>query len=53
MPVYLKRAAETKIRRHIKILGDSNPFKSEFQEYFEKLDKKRKMLKARTFLGSV
>ena len=52
-PVYLKRAAETKIRRHIKILGDSNPFKSEFQEYFEKLDKKRKMLKARTFLGSV
>ena len=34
-PVYLKRATETKIRRYIKILGDSNPFKSEFQEYFE------------------
>jgi len=40
--IYLKHASDTKIKRHVKILGAANPFDSEFKDYFDKLDKRRK-----------
>ena len=39
-PVYLRRAIDTKIRRHVKIRGVATPFNPEFKEYFEIRDKK-------------
>ena len=40
--LYLKLAAETLIRRHIKIRAEANPFDSRFKEYFQKREKDRK-----------
>ncbi len=41
-PLYLKNAAETTIRRHLKILAKANPFDPRFTEYFHKREKARK-----------
>lgn len=40
--IYLKKAADTLIRRHKKILAAANPFDPQFKIYFEKRDKERK-----------
>lgn len=40
--LYLKRAAATPIRRHLKIKGEANPFDPSFKEYFKKRAEKRK-----------
>jgi len=40
-PLYLKNAADTKIRRHIKIKSDANPFNPLYREYFDKREKDR------------
>jgi len=41
-PLYLKNATDTKIRRHIKIKSDANPFNPLYKEYFDKREKDRK-----------
>lgn len=43
-PLYLKNAEDTKIRRHIKIRSDANPFNPLYREYFEQREKKRDWL---------
>lgn len=46
-PLYLKKATDTKIRRHIKIKSDANPSNPLYKEYFiqrEQLRKSRAML---------
>jgi RNA-directed DNA polymerase len=40
-PLYLKRASETKIRRHIKIMAKANPFDPLYKDYFAKREKER------------
>jgi len=50
--LYLKRASDTKIKRHIKIRGVANPFDPQFKEYFESLDQKRRLPSAISLLGS-
>lgn len=40
--LYLKRAASTPIRRHIKIKAEANPFNPRFKEYFLERRKKKK-----------
>ena len=45
MPIYLYRASETKIKRHIKIRGKAHPYNPEFKEYFKHRDNKRKTRK--------
>jgi len=42
MPLYLRNAGETKIRRHIKIQAKANPFDPLYKHYFVKRDKDRK-----------
>ncbi len=39
-PIYLRRAIDTKIKRHVKIRGAATPFNPEFKEYFEARDRK-------------
>lgn len=41
-PLYLKRASETLIRRHIKVKSEANPFDPRFREYFMQRAKKQK-----------
>lgn len=41
-PLYLRRASDTKIRRHTKIKAKATPFKPEFQSYFEESEEGRK-----------
>ena len=41
-PLLLKKASDTKIRRHIKIKAKANPFDLAYKEYFEKREKDRK-----------
>lgn len=36
VPISLVRAADTKIKRHIKISAEANPYDSTFEQYFEK-----------------
>ena len=50
--LYLKRAADTKIKRHIKIRSVANPFDPEFKGYFENLGKFRRLPSASILLGS-
>ena len=38
--VHLRRAVDTKIRRHVKIRGAATPFNPEFKEYFKIRDRK-------------
>ena len=40
--LYLKLAAETLIRRHVKIRAEANPFNPCFKEYFQKRERERK-----------
>ena len=40
--LYLKKASETKIRRHMKIVAKATPFDPFYKEYFEKREKERK-----------
>jgi RNA-directed DNA polymerase len=39
--LYLKNAADTKIRRHIKIKSDATPFNPLYKEYFKQRENKR------------
>jgi RNA-directed DNA polymerase len=42
-PLYLKRASDTLIRRHIKVKAEANPFDPRFTDYFkERKEKNRK-----------
>jgi RNA-directed DNA polymerase len=41
-PLYLKKASETKIRRHIKIMAKANPFDPAYKDYFINREKERK-----------
>ena len=46
-PLYLKRASDTKIRRHVKIKSAANPFDPEYRKYFierEAESKRRKII---------
>jgi len=38
--LYLKRASDTHIRRHIKVKAEANPFDPRFKEYFKEREKK-------------
>jgi len=40
--LYLKKASDTKIRRHIKIRNAANPFDPQYKEYFAKREELRK-----------
>lgn len=40
-PLYLKRATDTPIRRHKKIMSEANPFDPRYKEYFEQREKER------------
>ena len=40
-PLYLKKARDTKIRRHLKIKAKANPFDPFYKEYFEKRQQER------------
>lgn len=46
-PLYLRKAAETHIRRHKKIKAEANPFDSRYKEYFKQRENERK-LRSRT-----
>ena len=41
--LYLKKASDTKIRRHIKIRSVANPFDPEYKEYFVNRERGRKL----------
>lgn len=41
-PIYLKNAAETRIRRHNKIKAEATPFNPKFKEYFQQRAQDRK-----------
>jgi RNA-directed DNA polymerase len=34
-PIFIRKACDTSIRRHIKIVGKANPYNPEFKEYFK------------------
>lgn len=38
IPIYLYRASETKIKRHIKIRSEAHPYNPKFKEYFKHRD---------------
>ena len=38
-PLYLKRASDTHIRRHMKMKAEANPFDPRFKEYFKEREK--------------
>jgi RNA-directed DNA polymerase len=39
-PIFIRKACDTSIRRHIKIIGEATPYKPEFKEYFKIRDSK-------------
>jgi hypothetical protein len=39
IPLYLYKASETSIRRHIKIRSEVSPFNPKFKDYFKHRDK--------------
>lgn len=41
-PLYLRKAVETSIRRHKKIIAKATPFEPKFKEYFKQRVKERK-----------
>ena len=45
-PLYLKKAANTPIRRHRKILAQATPFNRSFKDYFKQREKERKASRA-------
>ncbi|RZI47723.1 hypothetical protein EDM53_00455, partial [Rickettsiales endosymbiont of Peranema trichophorum] len=46
-----KRASETKIRRHVKIRAEANPYDPKFREYFKQREGRRRPVKEVTLLG--
>jgi len=46
-PLYLRHAAQTHIRRHVKIRAEANPFDPRYKEYFEQRDKRTRYCIAR------
>jgi RNA-directed DNA polymerase len=44
-PLYLKNAADTKIRRHIKIRSEATPFNPVYKDYFKKREEEQKRRK--------
>lgn len=40
-PFYLKKATDTKIRRHIKIVSTATPFNPLYKDYFKQREQKR------------
>ena len=42
--LYLKKASDTKIRRHMKIAAKATTFDPIYKEYFERREKQRKRL---------
>lgn len=44
-PLYLKLAADTKIRRHVKIKSDATPFNPLYKDYFRKREEEQKRRK--------
>ena len=40
-PLYLKKASDTKIRRHIKIKSDATPFNPLYKDYFAEREQER------------
>jgi RNA-directed DNA polymerase len=44
-PLYLKNAADTKIRRHVKIRSEATPFNPLYKDYFKKRDEEQKRRK--------
>ena len=44
-PLYLRRASDTKIRRHVKIRSSATPFDPLFKDYFKKREEDRKRRK--------
>ncbi len=54
--LYLKRAKDTKIRRHLKIKAKANPFDPFYRQYFEKREqeqRKRSLLSHKTELAGL
>lgn len=41
-PLYLRKASDTKIRRHIKIKSEATPFNPLYKDYFEQREEKQK-----------
>jgi RNA-directed DNA polymerase len=50
-PVYLRRAIDTKIKRHVKIRGAATPFNPEFKDYLEARDRKVVLPDSMSLLG--
>lgn len=45
-PLYLKKASDTKIRRHVKIKSEATPFNPSYKEYFKARETERKQRNA-------
>ena len=41
-PLYLRRAMDTHIRRHIKVKAEANPFDPRFKKYYEEREKNKR-----------
>ena len=50
-PIYLRRAIDTKIKRHVKIRGAATPFNPEFKDYFKARDRKVVLPDSMSLLG--
>ena len=48
-PLFLKKASDTKIRRHMKIIANANPFDPAYKDYFVKREKDRKRRRLLSF----
>lgn len=45
-PLYLRKASDTKIRRHVKIKSHATPFNPLYKDYFKKRGEEREHRKA-------
>ncbi len=52
-PLFLKRAIDTKIRRHTKIVAHANPFDPLYKEYFINREKSKKRVAAPSVSGLI
>jgi RNA-directed DNA polymerase len=48
-PLFLKKASDFKIRRHMKIIANANPFDPAYKEYFVKREEDRKKRRLLSF----
>lgn len=48
-PLFLKKASDFKIRRHMKIIANANPFEPVYKEYFAKREEDRKKRRLLSF----